>query len=101
MNAGGRHINRTALHRFFYIHPEPRALARQGHRSGTLPTSQIIKKNSMEGSDCLSVKIRISYNTSEELQGVIRLLHPVIKSCKVAKNKDGRYKKAYVELKCE
>lgn len=58
-------------------------------------------KNSMEGSDCLSVKIRISYNTSEELQGVIRLLHPVIKSCKVAKNKDGRYKKAYVELKCE
>ena len=55
----------------------------------------------MEGSDCLSVKIRISYNTSDELQGVIRLLHPVIKSCKVAKNKDGRYKKAYVELKCE
>ena len=49
----------------------------------------------------MSVKIRISYNTSEELQGVIRLLHPVIKSCKVAKNKDGRYKKAYVELKCE
>ena len=49
----------------------------------------------------MMVKIRISYETPEELAEVLKRLQPVIKSCKVAKNKDGRYKKAYVELKCE
>ena len=47
----------------------------------------------------MSVKIKISYNTEEELAGVIRLLSPVIKSWKTSDNKEGRYKKAYVELK--
>ena len=47
----------------------------------------------------MSVKIKISYNTDEELAGVIRLLSPVLKDCKVSRNKDGRYKKAYALLK--
>lgn len=46
----------------------------------------------------MSVKIKISYNTEEELAGVIRLLSPVIKSWKVAKKQEGAYKKAYAEL---
>lgn len=28
------------------------------------------------------IKIKISYNTDEEIAGVIRLLSPVMKSCK-------------------
>lgn len=45
------------------------------------------------------IKIKISYNTDEELAGVIRLLSPVMKSWKVSKNKEGTHKKAYAELK--
>ena len=39
------------------------------------------------------IKIKISYNTDEELAGVIRLLSPVMKSWRVSRNKEGRYKK--------
>ena len=46
----------------------------------------------------MSVKIKVSYNTEEELAGVIRLLSPVLKDYKVSRNKEGRYKKAYAEL---
>lgn len=46
----------------------------------------------------MSVKIKVSYTTEEELAGVIRLLSPVLKDCKVSGNKEGRYKKAYAEL---
>lgn len=49
----------------------------------------------------MSVKIKLSYNTDEELAGVIRLLSPAIKEYKVARNKDGRYKKAYADLDSE
>ena len=45
------------------------------------------------------IKIKISYNTDEELAGVIRLLSPVMKSWRVSTNKEGRYKKAYAELR--
>ena len=41
------------------------------------------------------IKIKISYNTDEEIAGVIRLLSPVMKSWRVSRNKEGRYKKAY------
>lgn len=47
------------------------------------------------------IKIKISYNTDEELAGVIRLLSPVMKSWRVSRNKEGRYKKAYAELRRE
>ncbi len=46
----------------------------------------------------MSVKIKISYNTDEELAGVIRLLSPVLRSWKRSRNMEGHYKKAYVEL---
>lgn len=46
----------------------------------------------------MSVKIKVSYNTDEELAGVIRLLSPVLIDYKVSRNKEGRYKKAYAEL---
>lgn len=45
------------------------------------------------------IKIKISYNTDEEIAGVIRLLSPVMKSWRVSRNKEGRYKKAYAELR--
>lgn len=46
----------------------------------------------------MSVKIKVSYNTDQELAGVIRLLDPAVKDYKVSRNKEGRYKKAYIEL---
>lgn len=49
----------------------------------------------------MSVKIKVSYNTDQELAGVIRLLSPVLIDYKVSRNKEGRYKKAYIELKSE
>lgn len=47
----------------------------------------------------MSIRLKISYEHEGELAGVIRLLSPVIKSWKTSDNKEGRYKKAYVELK--
>lgn len=47
----------------------------------------------------MSVKIKISYTTNEELEKVLRVLSPVMKDCKISRNQEGRYKKAYVEVK--
>ena len=44
------------------------------------------------------VKIKISYETPDELEEVLRLLHPVTSSYKVAKCQNGAYKRAYVEV---
>ena len=46
----------------------------------------------------MSVKIKVSYNTEEELKNVMKLLAPIVKNCKVSKNKEGCFKKAYVSL---
>lgn len=46
----------------------------------------------------MSIKIKISYSTDEELAGVIRLLSPVMTNYKVSRNQEGRYKKAYIGL---
>ena len=46
----------------------------------------------------MSVKIRISYTTSQELEEVLKHLKPIVKSCKPDKGANGTYKKAYVEL---
>lgn len=48
--------------------------------------------------DNMSVKIRISYTTSQELKEVLKHLQPIVKSCKADKGKEGAFKKAYVEL---
>jgi hypothetical protein len=45
------------------------------------------------------IKIRVSYTNPEELQKVIRLLGPILRNAKVSKNDEGKYKKAYIELK--
>ena len=49
----------------------------------------------------MSVKIKISYQSDDELAGVIHLLSPAIKSYKIAKKQEGQYKNAYVLLKHE
>lgn len=46
----------------------------------------------------MSVRIRVSYTGDEELSGIVRMLSPVIKSCKV-KPQRGRYKLAYIDMK--
>lgn len=48
----------------------------------------------------MSVKIKISYTTEEELAGVIRLLSPVVKSWK-KQPANGKYKRAYGTLNRE
>lgn len=46
----------------------------------------------------MSVKIRVSYTTSQELKRVLEYLKPIVKSYKQDKGVNGAYKKAYVEL---
>ena len=45
------------------------------------------------------IKIRISYQTTQELDYILRLLHPAIKSAKIKQGQQGAYKKAYIEIK--
>lgn len=47
----------------------------------------------------MSVKIKISYQTAQELDTVLKLLKPMIKSCKTEKGSDRPYKRAYIEIK--
>ena len=41
----------------------------------------------------MSVKIKISYTTKEELEKILQVLSPVMKDYKIAKNQEGQYKK--------
>lgn len=45
----------------------------------------------------MSVKIRVSYQKQEELEKVLKLLSPAIKSCKSGRQQ-GEFKKVYIEL---
>lgn len=47
----------------------------------------------------MSVVIRISYSTEEELNNVLQMLSQKVKSCKKAKKQEGKYRNAYVYLK--
>lgn len=47
----------------------------------------------------MSVRLKVSYNTGHELDEVMKLLSPALKSYKIAKNQKGQYKKAYISLK--
>lgn len=49
----------------------------------------------------MMIRIKVSYNTEEELAGVIRLLSPALKECNKSANEKGRYKKAYIVLNSE
>ena len=46
----------------------------------------------------MSVKFRISYEKPQELQKVLELLRPMMKSYKAEKSGNGPYKRAYVEI---
>ena len=46
----------------------------------------------------MSIMIKVSYESSQELAFLLELLHPFIKSCKVAKKQEGQYKRAYIKL---
>lgn len=45
----------------------------------------------------MSMKIKLSYTEDQELDGVIRLLSPIVRSWKKQPAK-GKYKRAYIEL---
>lgn len=45
------------------------------------------------------VKIKVSYERLEELKRILDRLRPDVKSWKVAKNQEGQFKKAYIEVK--
>ena len=47
----------------------------------------------------MSAKIRISYETQEELQRLIDRIGSDIKKLKKSNNDQGRYKKAYIKMK--
>lgn len=47
----------------------------------------------------LSVKIRVSYERPKELEQVRERLADMVLSCKESRNRDGKYRKAYLELK--
>ena len=46
----------------------------------------------------MAVKVKVSYTTPQELHTVLKLLNPIIKSCKADKGGNGRYKRAYLEV---
>ncbi len=45
----------------------------------------------------MAVKIKVSYQHCDELEEVIKRLNP-LKGIKVAKNENGGYKKAYIDI---
>ena len=46
----------------------------------------------------MSAKVKVSYEEPQELHTVLKLLNPIIKSCKADKGENGRFKKAYLEV---
>lgn len=45
------------------------------------------------------VKIRVSYESQEELERIMKKLVPDVKSWKIARHQDGCFKRVYVEVK--
>lgn len=75
----------------------------QGSRTGLPPwmlrNVKVLVGNPGTGKErLLSAKVKISYEKPEELKQIVAMLSPVMRSCKVAKGQQGRYKKAYVEI---
>ena len=48
--------------------------------------------------DIMAVKVKISYEEPRELHTVLKLVNPIIKSCKAEKVGNGRYRRAYLEV---
>lgn len=51
--------------------------------------------------DSVSVKIKVSYQETDELDRVLQLLRPVIKSYRISGNQAGSFRKAYIDLRDE
>jgi len=49
----------------------------------------------------VSVRIKVSYETEEELKRVLQLLDPVLKGWTKAAKKSGKFFRAYIELHSE
>lgn len=47
----------------------------------------------------MSVKIKVSYQRPDELRRLLAKLGPDVEFWKVAKNREGKYQKAYIILK--
>lgn len=47
----------------------------------------------------MAVKVKLSYEHDKELQDIIVKLEPRIEKVKPSRNKEGKYKKAYIYLK--
>lgn len=47
----------------------------------------------------MSVKIRVSYERPEELEQIRERLGDMVRSCRESRNREGKYRKAYLELK--
>jgi len=47
----------------------------------------------------MSVKIKVSYETSQELARVLKVLKLITSTYKIAKSQEGRFKKAYISIK--
>lgn len=47
----------------------------------------------------MSIKVKVSYESPQELQEVLKRLEPILLSCKIPKLQEGRYKRAYICLK--
>ena len=47
----------------------------------------------------MSVRIKVSYTTDEELCDVLKRLSPDVRAYKIAKKQTGKYKRAYVDLR--
>lgn len=45
------------------------------------------------------LKIKVSYERPEELRALLERLRPDVKAWKVSGSREGRFKKAYIELK--
>lgn len=46
----------------------------------------------------MSVKVKVSYQDQRELEKIVKLLRPVIKSYKVVRGQQGVFKRAYIEI---
>lgn len=44
------------------------------------------------------IKLKVSYERPEELKRVLNRLRPEVKTWKVSGNREGRFRKAYIEL---
>ena len=70
-----------------------------GRASGCCRESavQFVTEGGKEGAD--TVKIKVSYERPAELQKLLDKLDPDVRSCRASRNQEGRFLKAYIQMK--